>query len=209
MAPTLVGHGHVATLLEGHWLTQSPFYRTDENKHVPALPSRRRWTACSACCGVGKISKHYGVGHGLGMCPIGPCCISLNLCKFSIRTVLNPGLSQCMLFLGKSFCLSMRNAWNPIFNALCKTTSPIFSACKRPKGTYLQSKLHNNHSKPWLQGKSFQFIACKDNCWCSFALCIKYRVPSVPLWQIWWKLEFWSFTAKIILPWCIRKFSGC
>ena len=34
-----------------------------------------------------------------------------------------------------------RDAGNPILNTLSKTTSAIFSACKKPTGTYLQLQL--------------------------------------------------------------------
>ena len=69
----------------------------------------------------------------------------------------------------------------PIFNTLSKITISIFSSCKRPTSICLQLYLHNHYLKPWLQGNTYHFMSCKENCWCSFALCIWYRVPSVPL----------------------------
>ena len=43
------------------------FHRTDKNKHVPARPKAMNGMSCKRC-GVGKISKHYGVGHGSVPC---------------------------------------------------------------------------------------------------------------------------------------------
>ena len=82
-----------------------------------------------------------------------------------------------------TFC--NRVAGNPIFNTLCKTTLVIFSACKWPTVICLQLELHNSNSKPRLQGGTCQFIACKENWWCSFAPCIWYRVPTLPLSDKW------------------------
>ena len=54
--------------------------------------------------------------------------------------------------------LIKRDAGNPIFNTLCKTTSDIFLVCNRPTGIFLQSQLLNYLSNPWLQGDTFLFF---------------------------------------------------
>ena len=78
MASTLVGHGHEATLLEEDSLT---FLGTDKNRHV--CKGLQAWNSS------GKISRHYGVGHGSVPCrPLFYLILCFQLFLFCQKTLI-------------------------------------------------------------------------------------------------------------------------